>query len=152
MSGMIYSYADSERMRKMRQVEHNEQVQFFIYLRLLEGAGVEEAKMAFAVPNGLRVASIRVAKRAVAEGLRAGVPDIIVPIARGGKHGLAIEMKSSITKKHSTKIQKEWQAKLRMQGWEVVECHSPIIALRAFIDYCELTPLQYRILSGIIDE
>lgn len=134
----------------MRHIEHDEQVQFFLYLRLLEGAGVTEAEMAFAVPNGVRVASIRTAKRAVNEGMRAGVPDILIPVARGGKHGLAIEMKA--LKNRSTKIQKEWQAKLRMQGWEVAECHSAIIALRTFIDYCKLEPAQYRILGGLLDE
>jgi hypothetical protein len=150
---MIYSYAEARNAGKrcgVKHIEHDEQVQFFLYLRLLEGAGVEEAEMAFAVPNGLRVASIRVARRAVNEGMRAGVPDILVPVARGSKHGLAIEMKSP--KGRSTAAQKEWQAKLRMRGWEVAECHSAIIALRTFIDYCKLEPAQYRILGDLLDE
>lgn len=136
--------------RVIRHIEHDEQVQFFIYMRILEDEGVTEAGMPFAVPNGVRVASIRTARKAVNEGMRKGVPDIIIPVAKAGKHGLAIEMK--IPPNRSTKEQKEWQQKFRMRGWEVVECHSAKHALKVFIDYCKLEPAQYFQLRSVFDE
>jgi len=141
---------DVEAKKVRRHIEHDEQVQFFIYMRILENSGLSEAGMAFAVPNGVRVASIRTARQAVYEGLRKGVPDILVPVARGKKHGLAIEMKRPPNR--STAEQKEWQKKFRERGWEVVEGHSAQHALRAFVEYCKLEPAQYRILQEIIED
>lgn len=136
--------------RQIRHIEHDEQVQFFIYMRILEDEGVTEAGMAFAVPNGVRVASIKTAKRAVNEGMRAGVPDILIPVARDKRHGLAIEMK--IPPNRSTAKQKEWQQKFRMRGWEVAECHSAKHALKVFIEYFKLEPAQYFQLRSVFDE
>jgi hypothetical protein len=136
--------------RQIRHIEHDEQVQFFIYMRILEDEGITEAGMAFAVPNGVRVASIKTAKRAVNEGMRAGIPDILIPVARDKRHGLAIEMK--IPPNRSTAKQKEWQQKFRMWGWEVAECHSAKHALKVFIDYCKLEPAQYFQLREVLDD
>ena len=44
------------------------------------------------VPNGAHVSKIQAAML-VAEGLRSGVPDIFLDVARGGYHGLRIELK-----------------------------------------------------------
>lgn len=51
-----------------------------------------ELKWLHSVPNGAHVSKIQAAML-VAEGLRSGVPDIFLDVARGGMHGLRIELK-----------------------------------------------------------
>lgn len=59
--------------------------------------------------------------RAVAEGLRSGVPDICLPVARGGYHGLYIEMKRQ-SGSCATQKQREWIEALRAQGYRAEVC------------------------------
>lgn len=84
----------------------------------------------FAVPNGSHK-SINQAKLFKAEGLRAGVPDLIFPIADGGgrlmdvEHfGLAIEMKRPDNKGRLSKAQEEFHGLLRTAGWRVEVCRT----------------------------
>ena len=51
-----------------------------------------EMKMMYHIPNG-GTRSKSEAGRFRAEGVKAGVPDICLPVARGGYHGMYIEMK-----------------------------------------------------------
>lgn len=51
-------------------------------------------------------------------GLKAGVPDVFLPVARGGKHGLYIELKRRKGGKVS-EAQKGWMHTLREQGYAV---------------------------------
>jgi hypothetical protein len=131
----------------LRHIEHDEQVKFFKYLQQLR---VDAASVTFAVPNGARLASLRHAKRIAAEGMKAGVPDIICPVACSGFTGLAIEMK--IPPNKSTPKQLQWQKMLRKVGWQVVECHSAVEALRAFAAYNKLETGIYRVLQEVLDE
>lgn len=72
----------------------------------------------FAVPNGgFRHATTAVMLRA--EGVKPGVPDIFFPYARGGFHGLFIEMKRPYPRGHLSVHQQEWIDKLRKQGYAV---------------------------------
>lgn len=59
--------------------------------------------------------------RAKAEGLKSGVPDICLPVARGGFHGLYIEMKRREGGK-VTAHQQEWIEQLRAQGYRAEVC------------------------------
>jgi len=73
------------------------------------------------VPNGGRRGKAE-AGRFKAEGVKAGVPDVCLPVARGGYFGLYIEMKRREGGKLSD-TQKHWQNKLKLQGyWAVVCC------------------------------
>ena len=58
--------------------------------------------------------------RLKAEGMKAGVPDICLPCARGGYHGLYIELKAG--KNKPTKKQKEWSADLNAEGYYACVC------------------------------
>lgn len=80
-----------------------------------------ELKLLYHIPNeGKRSKST--GGRMKAEGLRAGVPDLCLPVARGKYHGLYIEMKREKGSKH-TDIQKQWQADLCEQGYCAVVCY-----------------------------
>lgn len=79
------------RMRR-RDSEHAAQVAVVTWA-LLARAEFPELALLFAIPNGGH-RNVIVAKKLKAEGVRAGVPDLMLPVARGGYHGLFIEMKA----------------------------------------------------------
>jgi hypothetical protein len=60
----------------------------------------------FAVPNGGGRSKAE-AGRLKAEGVRRGVPDLMLPVAAGGAHGLFLEMKA-----HSGRLSKEQDEEL----------------------------------------
>jgi hypothetical protein len=91
--------------------EHSEQV---TVCDALDAAGV----CYFAVPNGANV-SKRERAKLVAEGLKAGVTDLVVidpPPARHGAPGVALEMKRRKGGRLS-KVQKGWGKKFEDRGW-----------------------------------
>ena len=57
----------------------------------------------------------------VPNGGKAGVPDIMLPAARAGYHGLYIELKAG--ENTTTKKQKEWLEYLRQQGYYTAVCY-----------------------------
>jgi hypothetical protein len=73
-----------------------------------------EAGLLFAVPNGGERNTI-VGARMKAEGVKRGVPDYVLPVARGGFHGLAIELKAKGGR--VSPEQRQWLDALRAQGW-----------------------------------
>lgn len=55
------------------------------------------------------------------QGVKAGVPDICLPVARNGFHGLYIELKAG--KNTATQNQKRWLNFLNSQGYKAVICY-----------------------------
>lgn len=99
---------------------------------LVKWAGIKAAtddryRWLFAVPNAAK-RSRRLAAIMKAEGLKAGVPDLIWPVASGEYHGMAIEMKYGRNK--PTKAQYEWMAALKRLGWHVVVCYDWVEAAK----------------------
>ncbi len=79
-----------------------------------------ELKLGFAVPNqGLRDA--RNARRMKAEGMRAGVPDWMLPVMAWDKAGLAIEFKAPGGK--LTVLQLAYHKLLSNHDWRVEVCY-----------------------------
>ena len=76
-----------------------------------------DAGLAFAVPNG-GDRHPAVAAKLKAEGVKSGVPDIVLPVARGGYFGLIIEMKRQTGGRTSTN-QNRWIKDLEAQGYAV---------------------------------
>jgi hypothetical protein len=74
-------------------IEAQEQVALFEWAQLQSGKYPELALM-FAIPNG-GSRHIVEAVHLKAQGVKAGVPDIFLPVARLGYHGLFIELKRS---------------------------------------------------------
>lgn len=93
--------------------EHSEQTALFSWAKAQQGA-IPELAMLFAIPNaGKR--SYAAASYMQAEGLKSGVPDICLPVARGGYHGLFIEMKHGRGK--TSEHQAAWLEALFRQGY-----------------------------------
>ena len=79
-----------------------------------------ELKLLHHVPNGGK-RDARTAASLKKEGVKAGVPDICLPVGRGGYLGLYIELK--VGKNKTSLKQKEWIEKLRQQGYRVEVCY-----------------------------
>ena len=73
------------------------------------------------VPNGGKrdKATATALKR---QGVKAGVPDVVLPAVRAGYHGLYIELKAG--KNTTTDNQKRWLEYLRQQGYYTAVCYS----------------------------
>ena len=86
----------------------------------------------FAIPNGGQ-RNIIVATRLKAEGVKSGVPDIFLPVARGGAHGLFIELK---TEKGKPSVnQREWVGDLGLNGYAAVFCYGWEHAKDTILEY-----------------
>jgi hypothetical protein len=78
-------------------------------------------KLLFAVPNAAR-RSFGAANYMRAEGLKRGVPDLFLPCARGGYHGLFIEMKVKPNKPSPEQV--EYIRELNAQSYHALICWS----------------------------
>lgn len=107
-------------MRKSpRKSEHDEQAALFQWAALASRQH-PELDLLFAIPNGGK-RNIVVAKKLKAEGQKAGVPDLLLPVARHGHHGLFIEMKVQGNK--LTELQMKWVEALKKQNYVVAVCY-----------------------------
>lgn len=112
--------------------ESVEQQWLFRWAAMQAGA-LPELRLLYHVPNeGKR--SRAGGMRAKAEGLRSGVPDICLPVARGAWHGLYIELKRQKGGR-LTKEQGEWLEALREQGYRAEVCHGFDEASELLMDY-----------------
>ena len=73
-------------------------------------------------------------QRAKAEGIKAGVPDLCLPVPRGRNHGAYIEMKRRKGGVLTDK-QIEWMERLRGQGYAVAVCYGWEEAAKFLLDY-----------------
>lgn len=86
----------------------------------------------FAVPNGGQ-RHPAVAAKLKAEGVRAGVPDLWLPVPRHGKNGLIIELKAA--KGRPTGLQLDWLDFLGGQGYMAVMCVGADAAIETIKGY-----------------
>ena len=109
---------------------------------LFEWAALQKGKhpelgLLYAVPNG----SFRhkaTAGRLKAEGVKAGVPDVVLPVARGNFHGLYIELKRQKNSQTSD-AQKDWIDALNAQGYLAIICRGWAEASDAIMQYLTAT-------------
>ena len=66
-------------------------------------------------------------------GVKPGVPDLCLPVARRGYHGLYVEMKSK--KGKTTEKQDEWLEHLSSEGYLTAVCFSAEQAIKVIEDY-----------------
>lgn len=120
--------------KKVEASEHQIQAAFFKWVRLAEKNN-PVLRLMFAVPNaGKR--GYKTAAMMLAEGLRSGVPDMLLPVARNGFTGLAIEFKKPGGK--LSENQKEFIDMLTNEGWLVVLMTDTEAAIRTVKDYLEI--------------
>jgi hypothetical protein len=98
--------------------EHSEQSALIQWAAMQE-ARYPELRLLFAIPNGSARDKITGAllKR---EGVKAGVPDLFLPVARGGHHGLFIELK--VGRNKPAEKQAAWLDALTQAGYLAVAC------------------------------
>ena len=111
--------------------EHEEQVSLFQWAKMQECI-YPELEGLFAVPNG-GDRNPAVAGKLKAEGVKAGVLDVWLPVARGEYHGLVIEMKYGRNK--PTKDQEWWIEFLKTQNYLVSVCYSWTDAKDLIVEY-----------------
>lgn len=80
-----------------------------------------ELKLLHAIPNGGKRSKSEAA-RMKAAGVKAGVPDMFLPVARGGSHGLYIELKRIKGGRVSAE-QLAWMEELTREGYTCAVCH-----------------------------
>ena len=118
----------------MKSSEALEQINLIRWCELQKNIypGVE---LIFAIPNGgsrhkLEAANLK------RQGVRAGVPDLFLPIAKGKYNGLFIELKYG--KNKATDKQKEWISKLNEQNYYALVCNGFEEAKNEMIKYMKL--------------
>lgn len=98
----------------MQGFESDEQ-QTLMQWAALEAGRWPELRLLYHIPNGGRRGKSE-ADRLRREGVRAGVPDLCLPVARGKWHGLYIELKRREGGRVS-EAQKAWLEALEEQGY-----------------------------------
>lgn len=99
--------------------ESQEQQRLFQWARMSAGR-YPELRLLYHIPNeGKR--SRTNGRRMVAEGMKKGVPDLCLPVARGGKHGLYIELKREHGGR-ATPEQRGWLRELAAEGYAAELC------------------------------
>ena len=121
-------------MDRFIEYEADEQKKLFRWADFMK-TEYPELDMMFHIPNGgsrnkLEAANLK------KQGVRAGVPDICLPVARGGYHGLFIELKFG--KNKTTAKQDEWLAKLNEKGYAVAVCYGCKKAQDKILKYLNL--------------
>ena len=96
-----------------------------------------ELDMLYHVPNEGR-RSLSTGARMKNEGLRKGVPDLVLPVPRGDYHGLYIELKRLKYSK-KTEEQKDWVKKLNQQGYYACFCNGWVEASEVIKKYLNLS-------------
>ena len=94
-----------------------------------------ELDLLYHIPNeGKR--SISAGGRMKAEGLKSGVPDICLPVAHGGFHGMYVELKR-VNGGQTSANQKSWLAALIDRGYYAIICHGWESAAHEIVRYLE---------------
>jgi hypothetical protein len=122
--------------------EHIEQAALVTWAEMSKNK-YPELQLLFAIPNGGKLPYTRINGKVlspqriqlVKEGLKSGVPDLCLPVARNNLHGLFIEMKAG--KNKPTEEQLEWKAKLTEQGYLSVVCWGFESAKKVILEYIQ---------------
>ena len=120
--------------RKPIPHEANEQEALFDWARLMRGK-YPELDLLYHIPNGgsrnrLEAANLK------RQGVKAGVPDLCLPVTRGRYHGLYIEMKYG--KNKTSEEQNKWLDALAWQGYAVAVCYGWEKAQELIVKYLSL--------------
>lgn len=112
--------------------EHQEQVALFQWAAI-QGKKMPALQLLFAIPNGGSRHPAE-AKNLKAAGVKAGVPDLFLPVARGRYNGLFIELKR-VVGSQVQETQKEWLKLLSEQGYRAEVCRGFSEAQNVILNY-----------------
>lgn len=104
----------------MRYIEEDVQISCVTWFRLQYH---ELALLLYHVPNGGKRGKVEAA-RFKAMGVQRGVSDLCLDVARGGYHGLRIEMKKISGDSRQSEDQRKWQEAVEAQGFKYAVCRS----------------------------
>lgn len=117
---IIYPKAPKEcsrpRYHKPAHPEYDVQVSIFIWANLHKKR-YPELELLNSSLNGVYLANPMRGVYAKKAGMKRGYPDLFLPVARGGYHGLFIELKAERKGAKVTPEQKRWLANLTKQGY-----------------------------------
>ena len=120
-------------------LEHVEQCAVIQWTKLQLGKWPELA-LIYAVANG-QLRDRRVAAKLKAEGVSPGVPDLVLPVARGGYFGMYAEMKRVRGGSLSAE-QKWWRDQLIEWGYHWCMFRGAQAAYDGFTQYLQWAPTQ----------
>lgn len=106
---------------KLYRLEEDEQASLFAWATW-NYSRFPELRLMFHIANGGH-RHAAVAAKMKAQGVKPGVPDILLPVARGGFHGLFLEMKAAHHRPKRggmgglSELQAHWISELRNQGY-----------------------------------
>ena len=112
--------------------EDEEQIALFEWAAAMTGKW-PELRWLYHVPNG-GSRNAAEAGKFKAMGVKSGVPDVALDTARGGFHGLRIEMKRAQSGNPSEN-QKKWVEHLRAEGYRAEICHGWSAAASVIEEY-----------------
>ena len=113
--------------------ESLEQARFFAWIKKNRSV-MPELHRVFAIPNGgYRTGTT--AARMKMEGVEPGVPDIFCAVARGGLHGLFIEMKRNCKSASTSEAQDRMISRLLDGGYAVAVCRGVQEAVGCLVEY-----------------
>ena len=113
--------------------EHSEQVALMEWAKLAEG-NRPLLGLLHAIPNGGQ-RHPAIAAKLKREGVKRGVPDLCLPVARCGLHGLYLELKAADGRLSDE--QKRWRDMLTAQGYGVAVVYGFEAAKEVLEDYLD---------------
>ena len=119
---------------RRKHLEEDEQQALFQWVDWMSGTH-PELEMLFHIPNGGKRGKLE-AIRLKREGVKAGVPDLFLPVARGGYHGLFVELKAG--KGVASLMQREWIVRLEKQGYRAQIAVGWEEAAKVIMEYLKL--------------
>lgn len=120
-------------MQRKQHIEDTEQTYLFDWAAMQSGK-YPELNLLFHIPNGGK-RDAREAARFKRMGVKAGVPDLFLPVARGKYHGLFIELKAP--KGKVTDYQQKWLQELAESGYAACVCFGFDEARRDIVKYLD---------------
>lgn len=112
--------------------EAQEQTELFKWAEL-QKCKYPELELLHHIPNGGSRNKIEAA-RLKAQGVKPGVPDVFLPVARKSYHGLYIELKRR-KNGHVSDLQEKWIEVLNVQGYMAVVCYGCQEAIETILQY-----------------
>lgn len=126
---------------RMIPTEEEEQIALFSWAALAESR-FPVLRLMHHIPNGGK-RSKREAARFRAAGVKAGVSDVFLPCARGGYHGLYIELKALDGKPSAE--QERFAEGVRAEGFVCAFCYGAEAAEKVILDYLSMgKPVEVR--------